>query len=499
MNSQAEVVLLEAKERGLLKQFLDAHMPTVAQQAEIDRRSIRTIPTALIDKLPIELLSSILYSAFTSTTTFSWHRRKQRLASVCRRWRDIILDNPRFWKTIHMASGIPSIKACLERSRRSPLDIVINIGVRPNLTDYDHFHRALDMALSHAHRWHSLEVNDSSHDNKNGRSLSELISERIDHLQFPSLRRVIVNRTHSIWNTTCLNFLFPSHSPALEHLELKRFVATPNFSSLTFDTPKPSFSGRLDQSTLSLPNLIVSQALTTLSLSGKADVFRLQPNSIPFPSLTTLEILNVTGARKFTDAIVAPNLERFNYISMDRSGDPPSIALNEFGSKFVNVHHLLFSYSATQYTPDLFGRDTWVLCQAFPGVRHVELRGGSLPDLFSAKKPDSNEPTPRPIGTWTELESLTLNGLSNQWLNPDHLLAWLTDRQALGLQRLHITLKGSSSSCYIEDQIRIGEFARLYEDLKEMCMLELVNVCLPMPTVSLSMAANSSLRVVSPI
>ena len=505
------MVLLEEKEQELLKQFLDARAATATKRAEFDRhiQTVSTPTTNLINsKLPTELLLSILYySAFTTSIPYHRRQRKEKLASVCRRWRDIIHRNPRFWTTIHVPSNISSMEAHLKRSCGIPLDIVISIHKKAS---EKHFVSSLDKAVSQAHRWHTLEVDDFTRDKENGRSLlPDLISEKTD---FPSLRRVIIKNRHSTYDITHLNFLSPAHSPALEHLELDKFVGTPDFLPLTLNTLKLSpnngwpFKNQHTRYCLSLPNLIVTQALMTLSLSGQADVSRFEPNSIPFPSLNTLEMINVTGVRQFMDAIVAPNLERFTYISTNHDGDPPSTVFDGFGSKFTSVHHLLLSNSATSHDRSLDRRDAWVLCEAFPRVRHVELKGGSLPLLFGpsrCKKPGSDGPPARPISTWTELESFTINGLNDQWLDPAHLPAWLVNRRiVLGLQRLHVTLKGSTSSgSYyggLDDHIGIRNFAELFECLKENCVLDLDNFHLIPLGVFLSMSRNSPLRVVSP-
>lgn len=199
-------------------------------------------------------------------------------------------------------------------------------------------------------------------------------------------------------------------------------------------------------------------------------------------------MINVTGVRQFMDAIVAPNLERFTYISTNHDGDPPSTVFDGFGSKFTSVHHLLLSNSATSHDRSLDRRDAWVLCEAFPHVRHVELKGGSLPLLFCpsrCKKPGSDGPPARPISTWTELP------------------AWLVNRRiVLGLQRLHVTLKGSTSSgSYyggLDDHIGIRNFAELFECLKENCVLDLDNFHLIPLGVFLSMSRNSHLGLEMP-
>jgi len=142
------------------------------------------------------------------------------------------------------------------------------------------------------------------------------------------------------------------------------------------------------------------------------------------------------------DAIMAPNLERFNYTS--GSDDPPSEALRGFSSKFTSVRVLSFYCTKVRWAPELLCADAIALCEAFPGVRHVELRADLLPRFFDPTL--NNARARRPIDLWTELESLTLLGLRSKWLEPNQLLSWFADRQALGLRKLHVKLASISNS-----------------------------------------------------
>ena len=46
----------------------------------------------------------------------------------------------------------------------------------------------------------------------------------------------------------------------------------------------------------------------------------------------------------------------------------------------------------------------------------------------------------RPNDLWAGLETSTVYGLRPNRLDPNQLSAWLVDRRALGLRRLHVTL-----------------------------------------------------------
>ena len=144
--------------------------------------------------------------------------------------------------------------------------------------------------------------------------------------------------------------------------------------------------------------------------------------------------------------------------------------------------------------PDLSHADVSALCEAFPGVRHVELSGADkLPFLFDSTPPPTLGSAGRPIDLWTELESLTLHGLPLKWLERDQFSAWVVGRQALGLRRLHVKLMNlppfnlRNINC---------DFTLLYGVLKENCTLELDRFPIILGMIYLYMSMNSPLRMV---
>ena len=295
-------------------------------------------------------------------------------------------------------------------------------------------------------------------------------------MQFPSLKYVTIP-----YCNTSLDFLSPARAPALEHLEIEEFIAEHT------DFPPVAALKTLNLDSYGsplFPYLIPMQALTKLSISGELSPL---PNSIHFPSLKMLEISCLAKARQFVDAIMAPNLERLKYTSFGPDGSP-SVALRGSRSKFTSVRHLIFHGTTLLYA------DAIALCEAFPGVRRVESMTNELPHFFDPEV--GNARAHHPINLWTELESSTLRGLHPKWLEPKQLSAWLFDRQALGLRKLHLKLERLSEfngpSRYAE-----FEFSQLYEVLKENCILELVCFPLTLPKMYLYKPVNSRLRVVS--
>ena len=304
---------------------------------------------------------------------------------------------------------------------------------------------SLDIVASCAHRWRSLLIgNDAYIDDDDDDEpystipLPDFIIERIDHLQFPFLKRVEILAISS----AALDFISTTRAPSLEHLELQEFIADAiDFPPTTLKSLKLDFYGAPTDNPL-YPCLIPTQ-LTKLSLSGFTEAFSLPPSSIHLPLLKILEINCVKSAGEFLNAIVAPNLEQVEY--GPSSNDPPSVALNGLNTKFNNVRHLYFTQSSQDsrfFEPKY--TDLITLCKVFPGIRHVELLGiEQLPYLFDPPPNQPNSHVRCPIDLWTELESLAFQGLHPNWLEPNQLSAWLADRQALGLRRLHVKIYSS--------------------------------------------------------
>lgn len=307
--ARAELSLLEDKARWLLKELLGVRAAASAQRAKIDGL-VRT-RTPAIYRLPTEILFSIL-DLDLNDHCYSLER-KEELSGVCRRWRDVILESPGFWTTIYVARlDASSVTTHLERSRGALLHIVIqtifwayskHLAIIPSL----------DVIASCPHRWQSLLITDADDthdtDGESECSLPGLVADRINHLQFPSLKSV---RILGYCNTS-LDFL--CHAPSLEHLELED-VSSVGDINFPQNAALKSLKLELTDDLVEIPpflRFIQTQTVTRLSVRGSIDAFALQPNSIHLPSIKVLEMACYGSAREFMTAIVAPNLERFTY------------------------------------------------------------------------------------------------------------------------------------------------------------------------------------------
>ena len=470
--AQARVKLnqLEEVARKLLKLLLDVRAIIAAQRANVNELSRTNLRPSTINRLPTEILVIVLDLAIHTR-----HRpeRKQKLAGVCRHWRDVILQTPCFWSTIHVASDASSINTHLERSRGTLLDIVIE-GAPRSPSKHLALHPGLETVMTCARRWRSLLViadysSDDYLEEEDEELLTDFIADRINHLHFPSLKRVTIL---PLCDVGYLAFLSTARAPALEHLELHEFMITHDTLNpvAMLKTLRLNFDADPFIDHLLCWSLVRTQTLTKISFTGDTEAFLLQTNSICFPSLMSLELDRVTKTRPILDAIVAPYLEQFNYTFL-HCDDSPSVALSGFGSKFTNVRQLSLSRSGRWDGREVHRVDALPFCEAFPGVHHVELDGVDWPYLFDPS-PIQSEPGPNshiryPIDLWTELKSFTFNGLHDEWLKHDQPMAWLVHRRASGLQQLHVKVKVSNTR--VIDRRDIG----LYERLKENCTLEL--------------------------
>ncbi|KAL4068175.1 hypothetical protein J3A83DRAFT_4374520 [Scleroderma citrinum] len=451
--ARAELTRLQEKEKELVKHLLDTRAEISVQQRIISSE-IKLRPPA-INTLSHEALLLIFRSViYDHSGPASLGERKQRLASVSQHWKNLILSSPSLWNII-MVSEVDSvlIETSLKRSRETPLDIVIKIS--PNHTTLP---SSLDILVS---------------------SLSNLVIEKINHLYFPSLKRVTIPVLKAAGYP---NFLFSLYAPALEHLHLGKHVAWQDFSpAITLKSLNLTFRQSATGSP-SFPYLIPTQTLTTLSLSGDISKWAFRPNTIPFLHLNTLTLC-VNNTMRFLEAIVVPNLEHFVYSTFSKNDSRLDLFAN-LGSKFDSVHHLRFLDTSLDLGSHI---NPEYLRQAFRHVRHAELDSLSMLNLFVPHQP---------CGTfrgdvWSDLVSLTLHGPCTLWYRTlDLLSGWLEERKRLNIPPLHVKVKGIRE---LDNSNAVHQyFLRYYHVTKDMCTLEL-DARLPVsPKISISVGHDLS-------
>ncbi|KAI6108708.1 hypothetical protein EDD16DRAFT_64318 [Pisolithus croceorrhizus] len=370
---RAELARLEEDEQRFVRQLSDTRAAASALRKRIDEL-IRT-RGPLIQRLPVEILSLIFHLALCGTNP----SRKEILARVSRRWKNIILEQPSFWSTftIHSGEDIDRTREHLKRSREAPLHITIHEGFfGPNSRDQ------LDLLISNASRWRSLTVIAVVRRVVTP-TMRQSILDCIGAIELPPLRCVKLDLGRSTFPTV----LTPTNVPVLEHLEIGNFHH--NLRSIS-GTP---FSERIPVLTL-----------VTLSLSGDLLPYSLQPNSVHFPVLEMLNVSLKEGA-PFFEAIVTPKLKSVHYTSTAELGDPPSDVFSTLEDKFSSVEWLSFTLGPG----DLDTWDARALCRAFPNVCHVEFYSASPLSAFFGPC-EGIDGSRTPAGYWTSLESVVFRG-----------------------------------------------------------------------------------------
>ncbi|KAL4064446.1 hypothetical protein J3A83DRAFT_4376653 [Scleroderma citrinum] len=493
--ARAELARLEAKAENLLQQLLETKDAAATQRTKINELVRRK--SALIDQLPAELLLEILSlsipkRSYVFQPVYEFEgRRKEKLARVSRRWRDIILGCPSLWTTIEVGSTTPSPKVYLGRSRDAPLDIIIRCRPRygsSTHTEIDLVLENLAILITSAPRWRSMAIIGDV----GLLPVHNPIVRKFNRLTFPSLKSVIIHPCQPFDSNnestllTYPDFLSQKRTPALEHMELDRYLPSEHFR--TVDTLKSlKLTLFSDTSTIDrlYPRRIPTESLTTLSLAGNITTWTLLSNSIHFPVLHTLT-LQVIGGKRFIEAIVVPNLKEFVYGYEPRE-DRVAVVFGDLVSKFDHVHRFSFSPSAIGLIRDLVVDydDAVALSHAFPSVRHAELDLRVISPLFD-----------NDVESWECLESLTFDSLHNWLPEFNRLMSWLERRQQLGRPRLRLkftsaTFDISWMQAYEND---VNIFARSYEDLQKYCILELADFLLK-PNMYFSMEGDSPLKV----
>ncbi|KAI6012215.1 hypothetical protein EDC04DRAFT_739318 [Pisolithus marmoratus] len=406
--ARAELAHLEDNERKLVEQLRGVRVAAAVQRKRINEL-IRT-RGPFIQRLPVELLSSILHLALFEADP----SEKAILARVSRHWRDVILDDPNFWTTIDIIGGqsLGGVREQLRRSREAPLDIVIeDESSRAHRT----IRKGLDLLVPYANRWRSLSI----YTRQVLVPLLPIISRRIGTIKFPSLKRV---RLQYVGVDTVPIFFSSTNVPVLEHFEIWNTHQNPP------STPGASFS-----------QYIPALTLVTLSLSGHMPPCSLQPDSIHFPVLETLEI-SLINPVDFFKAIVTPKLKYLDYV-IDSTNSLVTV-FGGLGEKFSSVRRV--SLSTRPSRPDTLGAVAF--CRAFPHVHHAEFYSAGPPSGFFDPC-EGTDGSQSPADYWKSLESVVFPQIyPPMWLEPPireiAFVQWLVTRQ--DQQPLRVRIEGAN-------------------------------------------------------
>ncbi|KAI6008729.1 hypothetical protein F5J12DRAFT_825181 [Pisolithus orientalis] len=299
--------------------------------------------------------------------------------------------------------------------------------------------------------------------------MPQSILDRLGAVKFPSLNRVEFGPVVDAFPT----FLSPTSVEVLEHLKISFINNDPH------STPGTSLF-------MQMPAL----TLVTLSLSGDIPQWSLQPNSVYFPVLETLQFW-LRNADDFFKAIIAPKLTYLEYGAVSKI--LPSTVFSGLADKFSSVRKM----SLPMFSIRLNTLDALALCRAFPRVLHAEFDSAcTLSAFFRPCK--GIDGLRSPADYWESLETVVFDRFDpGIWLElpireNNDFVRWLMTRQ--DLRPLRVRFKDS----YIPNEDDVESFCRLYEILREYCVVELQEVTLRHDS-TLSNSASSRLQLSVPV
>ncbi|KAG1737863.1 uncharacterized protein EDB91DRAFT_1139516 [Suillus paluster] len=260
------------------------------------------------------------------------------LASVCRRWRSLVLSTSRFWTRMHMSiqsklDAFPRehLERNVKRSGNALVDVVIHIAWRPHTWNpqaqaqtraiFGEAKKCLRLLRECSHKWRSLRII------KEGISPTDLFDSVLSELGFPlapALKKVeIISGDGGDWATLVkepFQFLSSALTPSLKTLILKgcelRILRHFDASSLTHlslskcsDTSSSIIIFRNLLS--SARNLVSLELYPRVVLVGHSEMDTiLRP--VILPSLRTLSIIMGTEKPSYLSdilrTIATPNL-----------------------------------------------------------------------------------------------------------------------------------------------------------------------------------------------
>ena len=387
------------------------------------------------------------------------HRvQKHELATVCRRWRDAVVNSPAFWSSIQLVPKwrIAWVKIHIERSCQCPLDLVLSCparihGARSNFT------ALLNIMTPTMHRWRSITIlpNDDN----------LFILEQLDSTVFPMLEHFSISTlplTHEYrqsrygYQTPHYPRLFyPENAPRLRSLEIcEREFLSPNDFRLSPSLQKVSlflgFDLDKDMKRIAWLNSLWMQNLKALSLQGSTSHWKIEPNSIHLPFLTYLS-LKVSDARALLRAFIVPSLVRVDYYQS--WSETVLYTFNTIQSKWASVRDLRFQIIRLLIHRCRVG--LMALCRTAPGVRDLEIIEADLSDFLDS------EDGVCPMDQLEYLEKFTIVADVNKFRDMrERLLPWLKKRSEFGKSSLKVTFSFTNPRNVELEQDTLEEIGR---------------------------------------
>ena len=192
-----------------------------------------------IQKLPLEILTMIFALSISERKAGYSPRTNDayKLASVCRRWREIVISFAPFWSDIrvfasdHKMSNIQYTSMCLVRSKGAP--ITVRMIERP-LVDNAHMQRCIDLISDHGPRIRELNLLVQP-------STLSAFTLQVPNLEILHVTSSGIDRLDP--HREVLPIMFRGQLPRLKHLDLGYFTSWPagtfnNLTSITLWDPE---------------------------------------------------------------------------------------------------------------------------------------------------------------------------------------------------------------------------------------------------------------------
>lgn len=111
--------------------------------------------SASINRLPVEVFSSVLDRSMRNSTT-NHMRRLRELSSVSKHWWDVVLATPGLWTRVTDEMSSTEITWALQKSKNTGLSI--SYGGKSCFVEPGRQDSFLNAVLPHAYRWKSLQT-----------------------------------------------------------------------------------------------------------------------------------------------------------------------------------------------------------------------------------------------------------------------------------------------------------------------------------------------------
>ncbi|KIJ59321.1 hypothetical protein HYDPIDRAFT_33318 [Hydnomerulius pinastri MD-312] len=428
--------------QSLKKQRENTPIPAVALPPEI----LSTIFYETIDNFE-DALNGELCSAPMSLV-LSW---------VCRRWKTIVVENPRYWTCINLHHCLQyNLAPYLSRSAGFPLSIMSGVWDEAADAKYDDCWRAIHHFVSqfgnHAHRWQrmvmtgfdspplmeicyklskarprTLRVIDLSSDQATGRIMPHLGTSYHSNLRTLNLKGIHIPDGFIAPKLEFLTLRGTQDNFTVQYANLHQFlVSTTLLSELDLDVGLVEFNAEEVRS-ISLPNL---RKLGLFFTNIDSQQLRRVLTMISAPALDAIEL------KAADDGCYQKSGEGSDFKSFSVDGKP----------RYPTVARAIFSGVVRDH------EDFEDLVHAFPNIERVNLSGVDITLCISVlEQPGLDKENLSMRNEWPNLKALDLSALAAKSCFPE-LCKWLQRRWDAGCCRVALGLMRDLETEELEDR-----------------------------------------------